>query len=156
MRKKKKLGRGEMTIRLLSKKEQALLKGNQYVKSVSDKAITYTDEFKRHFIAENENGKLPRDIFEEAGLSVDIIGMNRIKTAGKRWRAAYRKSGAEGLQDTRKTKSGRFSDRELTLEEKIARLEAKNQLLRAENELLKKMDLLERQMLNKKLQSKRK
>jgi transposase len=41
-------------------------------------------------------------------------------------------------------------ERELTLEEKIARLEAKNQLLRAENELLKKLDLLERQMLKKK------
>ena len=139
-----------MTKRLLTKKEQALLKENRYVKSVSDKAITYTDEFKRHFIAENENGKLPRDIFEEAGLSADLIGMDRIKTAAKRWRAAYRKSGVEGLQDTRKTNSGRPSECELTLEEKIARLEAKNCLLEAENELLKKLDLLERQMLKKK------
>ncbi len=144
-----------MTKRLLTKKEQALLKENHYVKSVSDKTITYTDEFKRHFISENENGKLPREIFEEAGLSEDLIGIDRIKTAGKRWRAAYRKSGVEGLQDTRKTNSGRSFGRELTLEEKIARLEAKNQLLRAENELLKKLDLLERQMLNRKSKSKR-
>ena len=28
-----------------------------YVKSVSEKEITYTDEFKRHFMAENEKGK---------------------------------------------------------------------------------------------------
>lgn len=144
-----------MTKRLLTKKEQEQLKKNPYVKSVSDKAITYTDEFKRHFITENENGKLAREIFEAAGLSEELIGLDRIKTAGKRWRAAYRKSGVEGLQDTRKTNSGRPLERELTLEEKIARLEAKNQLLRAENELLKKMDLLERQMI-KKLQSKRK
>ena len=144
-----------MTKRLLTKKEQELLKRNPYVKSVSDKAITYTDEFKRHFIAENENGKLPREIFEEAGLSEDLIGIDRIKTAAKRWRAAYRNAGVVGLQDTRKTNSGRPSERELTLEEKIARLEAKNQLLRAENELLKKLDLLERQMLKKKSQSKR-
>ncbi|HCG4536375.1 TPA: IS3 family transposase [Salmonella enterica subsp. enterica serovar Typhi str. AG3] len=128
-----------MTKRLLTKKEQELLKRNPYVKSVSEKAITYTDEFKRHFIAENEQGKLPRDIFEEAGLSVDLIGMDRIKTAGKRWRAAYRNSGIVGLQDTRKMNSGRPSERKLTPEEKIARLEAKNQLLRAENELLKKL-----------------
>ncbi|HWK24265.1 MAG TPA: HTH domain-containing protein, partial [Ureibacillus sp.] len=53
-----------MTKRVLTQKEQALLKENPYVKSVSEKAITYTDEFKRHFIAENENGKLPREIFE--------------------------------------------------------------------------------------------
>ena len=144
-----------MTKRLLTKKEQELLKGNPYVKSISEKSITYTDEFKRHFIAENEQGKLPREIFEEAGLSADLIGMDRIKTAGKRWRAVYRHSGIEGLQDTRKTNTGRPSERELTLEEKIVRLEAKNQLLRAENELLKKLDLLERQMLKKKSQSKR-
>ncbi|MEK4967257.1 IS3 family transposase [Cytobacillus sp. FSL R7-0696] len=127
-----------MTKRLLTKKEQEQLKQNPNVKAVSEKTITYTDEFKRHFIVENENGKLPREIFEESGLNVDLIGMGRIKTAGKRWRAAYRKAGVEGLQDTRKTNSGRPLERELTLEEKIARLEAKNRLLEAENELLKK------------------
>lgn len=145
-----------MTKRLLTKKEQEQLKGNPFVRSVSDKAITYTDEFKRHFIAENENGKRPRDIFEEAGLSVDLIGIERINTAAKRWRASYRKLGSEGLQDTRKINSGRPSERELTLEEKIVRLEAKNKLLQAENELLKKLDLLERQMMTKKSQLKRK
>lgn len=139
-----------MTKRLLTKKEQEQLKQNPNVKAVSEKTITYTDEFKRHFIVENENGKLPREIFEESGLNVDLIGMGRIKTAGKRWRAAYRKAGVEGLQDTRKTNSGRPLERELTLEEKIARLEAKNRLLEAENELLKKLDLHERQMLKKK------
>lgn len=46
-----------MAKRLLTKKEQVQLKENPFVQSVSDKAITYTDEFKRHFIAENENGK---------------------------------------------------------------------------------------------------
>ncbi len=139
-----------MTKRLLTKKEQELLKGNSYIKSVSDKAITYTDEFKRHFIAENVNGKLPRDIFEEAGLSADLIGIDRIKTAAKRWRTAFREAGIEGLQDTRKTNSGRPLERELSIEEKYARLEARARLLEAENELLKKLDLLERQMLKKK------
>lgn len=139
-----------MTKRLLTKKEQEQLNLNPNVVAVSEKAITYTDEFKRHFIAENEKGKLPREIFEEAGLDVDLIGLERIRSSGKRWRASYRKTGIEGLQDTRKTNSGRPSERELTLEEKIVRLEAKNQLLRAENELLKKFDLLERQMLKKK------
>jgi transposase len=81
---------------------------------------------------------------------VELIGIDRIRSSGKRWRGAYRQAGVEGLQDTRKMNSGRPSERELTLEEKIARLEAKNQLLRAENELLKKLDLLERQMLKKK------
>ena len=45
------------------------------------------------FIAENEKGKLPRKIFEESGFDVEIIGMERINSASKRWRAAYRKNG---------------------------------------------------------------
>lgn len=142
-----------MTNRLLTKKEQEQLKCNPNVQAVSEKAITYTDDFKRHFIAENEKGKLPREIFEEVGLDVKLIGLQRISSSGKRWRAAYRQDGVDGLQDTRKMNSGRPSERELTLEEKIARLEAKNQLLQAENELLKKLDLLERQMVKKKLKS---
>ena len=144
------LERNRMTKIYFTKKQQEQLKGNPNVQAVSDKAITYTYNFKRHFIAEYENGKLPREIFEEAGLDVELIGLVRINSAQKRWCAAYRKLGVEGLQDTRKTNSGRSSERELTLEEKIARLEAKNRLLEAENELLKKLDLLERQMLKKK------
>lgn len=144
-----------MTKQLFTKEEQKQLKRNPNVQAVSEKAITYTDEFKRHFIAENDKGKLPREIFEEAGLNVELIGLQRISSARKRWRAAYRQTGVEGLQDTRKTNSGRPSQKEGSLEEKIARLEAKNQLLRAENECLKKLDLLERQMLKKKSQSKR-
>lgn len=139
-----------MTKLLFTKKEQEQLKCNPNVKAVSEKAITYTDEFKRHFIAENEKGNLPREIFGEAGLDVELIGYERVNSSAKRWRIAYRKAGVEGLQDTRKINSGRPFERELTLEEKIAHLEAKNQLLRAENELLKKLDLLERQMLKKK------
>lgn len=144
------IGWNQMTKILLNKKEQEQLKCNQNVKTVSEKAITYTDKFKRHFIAENEKGRFPREIFGENGLDVELIGYERVKSAAKRWRTAYHKDGVEGLQDTRKTNSGRPLERELTLEEKLVRLEAKNQLLSAENELLKKLDLLERQMLKKK------
>ena len=140
----------EMTKRFFTEKEQEQLKCNPYVQAVSEKAITYTDEFKHHFIEENDYGKLPREIFEAAGFDVDLVGLERIASSAKRWRKAYRKVGIEGLQDTRKTKSGRPLERELSMEEKIARLEAKNRLLEAENELLKKLDLLERQMLKKK------
>lgn len=78
------------------------------------------------------------------------IDLKRIESSGKRWLATYRIAGVEGLQDTHKTNSGRPSERELTLEEKLKRLEAKNRLLKAENEQLKKLDLLERQSLKKK------
>jgi hypothetical protein len=121
-----------------------ILSNNQYVKSVSTKGVTYTDEFKRIFIAENENGKLPRHIFEENGFDIEVIGIVRVQRAASRWRTAYNKSGVLGLRDTRKENSGRPTKKEFSLEEKNARLEAQIQLLRAENELLKKLDMMER------------
>ncbi|WP_090997962.1 IS3 family transposase [Bacillus sp. 491mf] len=128
-----------MTKKLFTEKEVQILSRNPYVKSVSEKVITYTDEFKRIFIEENEKGKLPRDIFEECDFDIDVIGMQRVISSGSRWRGAYRENGVFGLRDTRKGNSGRFLERELTLEEKYARLEAERNLLKAENELLKKI-----------------
>ncbi|WOA63392.1 IS3 family transposase [Bacillus mycoides] len=127
-----------MTKKLFTERDIQILSNNPYIKSVSQKGITYTDEFKRIFIEENEKGKLPRNIFEECGFDIDMIGMKRIMSSGSRWRAAYRKNGVFGLRDTRQN-AGRTLERELTLEEKYARLEAERNLLKAENELLKKI-----------------
>jgi len=139
-----------MSKKLFTDEEVNILSKNKYVKNVSSKGITYTDEFKQLFIAENESGKFPRQIFEDAGFDVDILGMKRIKSSGSRWRSAYKYGGANGLQDTRKYNVGRPTTKNLSLEEKYARLEAQIKLLKAENELLKKLDMLERRVLSKK------
>ncbi|PEK70061.1 IS3 family transposase [Bacillus pseudomycoides] len=128
-----------MTKKLFTEKEMQVLSSNPYVKSVSEKGLTYTDEFKRIFIEEDEKGKLPRVIFEECGFDIDVIGIQRVVSSGNRWRASYKENGVFGLRDTRKENSGRKLERELTLEEKYARLEAERNLLKAENELLKKI-----------------
>ncbi len=138
-----------MTKKLFTEKEVQDLSKNPYVKSVSVKGITYTDEFKRIFVEENAKGKLPRDIFEACGFDIDVIGVERVVASGSRWRAAYRENGVFGLRDTRKENSGRSLERELTLEEKYARLEAERNLLKAENELLKKIKLMEGRMKRK-------
>ncbi|MEH7123368.1 IS3 family transposase [Bacillus sp. JJ1773] len=127
-----------MSKKIFTEKEIKLLSTNTYVKSVSSKGITYTDEFKHIFIAEKEKGNFPREIFEECGFDTEILGMNRIESASKRWQKAYKKNGIIGLRDTRAENSGRQIERELSLEEKNARLEAEINLLKAENELLKK------------------
>lgn len=133
-----------MSKKLFSDKEINLLASNPNVKSVSSKGITYTDAFKKLFIIENQKGKSPRQIFEENGFDVDMLGITRVESSGNRWRRAYREDGISGLRDTRADSSGRPTERELTLEEKYAKLEAKHRLLQAENELLKKIRLLER------------
>ncbi|OOG89767.1 hypothetical protein BTH41_05205 [Bacillus mycoides] len=135
-----------MTKKLFTEKEMQVLSSNPYVKSVSEKGLTYTDEFKRIFIEEDEKGKLPRVIFEECGFDIDVIGIQRVVSSGNRWRASYKENGVFGLRDTRKENSGRKLERELTLEEKYARLEAERNLLKAENELLKKIKLMEGRM----------
>lgn len=140
----------KMSNKLFAKEEIKILSKNKYVKNISQKSITYTDEFKGVFIVENEKGKFPREIFEELGFDINILGIERVRSCGKRWRAAYKKDGACGLTDTRKLNSGRPREKELSLEEKYARLEAQNILLKAENELLKKIDILERRLLGKK------
>lgn len=52
-----------MSKKIFSKKEIKQLSINKYVKNVSEKGITYTNEFKLHFIAEYEIGKTSRQIF---------------------------------------------------------------------------------------------
>jgi hypothetical protein len=133
-----------MSKRLFTEKQIKILSTNPYVKSVSLKGITYTEEFKQIFIAQHEMGTPPNKIFEDCGFDVEILGKDRVHSSSMRWRSAYHKEGAFGLKDARKGNSGRSLERELMLEEKYARLEAQNSLLKAENELLKKIRFAER------------
>lgn len=142
-----------MSKKLFTNEEIELLSSNKYVKNISPKAITYTDEFKLLFIAERSNGKLPINIFRDAGFDVDIIGNHRIWCASKRWRNSYIKSGELGLRDTRKLNSGRPLKRELTVEEIIAKKDAEIAYWKAEAELLKKIELQERQVKKGKLKA---
>ena len=129
------------------------LSKNKYVKNVTSKGITYTNEFKLQFIAEYENGKTSRKIFEDAGFDVDVIGIKRIESASLRWRAAYKDKGVLGLEDTRTLNSGRTLNRDLTVEEILAKKDAEIAYLKAELELIKKLELQERQMISKKIPS---
>lgn len=135
-----------MSKKLFSSKEIDILSNNKYVLNVSEKAITYTNEFKIHFIAEYTKGKTSRIIFEEAGFDVEIIGIKRIDCAGNRWRKAFKEQGVLGLDDTRRNNSGRPRERELTKDEIIEKKNAEIEYLKAEVELLKKLELRERQV----------
>lgn len=131
---------------LFTDNEVKKLRKNKYVKNVSNKAITYTDEFKEKVVFETENyKKFPRQVFEECGFDIDILGKKRIENAAYKWRRQYKKLGE--LRDTRKGKSGRILKRELSDAEKLERAEARIKLLEVENELLKKNDMIQRGIL---------
>lgn len=140
------IGELGMSKKLFTDKEIKLLLANPYVKSVSSKGITYTDDFKHIFVTEKEKGKFTREIFEAYGFDPEVIGKRRMDSASKRWREAFKNNGVMGLQDTRKGNSGRPREKNLSLEEKNARLQAELQLLKAENELLKKIRFGERRL----------
>ncbi|WP_443673949.1 HTH domain-containing protein, partial [Metabacillus bambusae] len=125
-----------------------VLQKNPNIERVSERSITYTDSFKNRFMDEYQAGKLPRQIFEENGFDVDIIGIKRIELSAYRWKKAYDKDGLIGLTDSRKTSSGRPLKRELTPSEVIERQEAKIKLLEGQVELLKKLEATERRLLN--------
>ena len=127
-----------MSNKKFTNEEINLLSKNKYVLRVNQNGITYSNEFKIHFIAEYDKGKTTRVIFEESGFNVDILGEDRIRSAGNRWRTAYKTNGITGLDDTRRTKSGRPRKRELTKDEVVAKQKAEIEYLRAEIELLKK------------------
>ncbi|MBX4259627.1 hypothetical protein KTC96_00430 [Clostridium estertheticum] len=139
-----------MSIKIFTEKEVKVLSKNKYVKKVSIKGITYTDEYKRIFIVENEKGKSIKEIFKEHRFDIDVLGNDRIRSAAYRWLTAYRKKGIVGLNDTRKLMCGRSSVKDLPIEERYKHLKVQFNLLKAENELLKKIDILERRLIKKK------
>lgn len=142
-----------MSKKLFSDEEIDILSKNEYVKSVSKRVITYTDDFKTLFIAEYEKGRTPTQIFFDAGFDIDVIGIDRIFNSSKRWRKLYKEFGELRLIDTRQFNSGKPSNRELSMEEIIAKKDAEIAFWKAEAELLKKIELRERQVKRNELKA---
>lgn len=131
-----------MSKNLFTSEEIEQLKQNTCVKSVSEKGITYTKEFRENFIMMNKKGHLPREIFEYHGFDISVLGMSRVVLAAKGWRRAYKIQGALGIDDAHGKHSGRPIQRELTLEEQQQRAQAELEVLKIENELSKKSILM--------------
>lgn len=132
-----------MSNKIFTIEEQEKLRVNPYVKNVTDKSITYTEEFREYFINQYNLGKLPKEIFKEAGFDINILGNERIKSNTKRFKKMSER--IEGFKDTREENSGRPLKRELTDEEKIVKLKEENLKLKQQLEFLKKMEFLARQ-----------
>ena len=96
-------------------------------------------------------GKTPRQIFQDAGFDIQVIGIKRIECARDRQIKAYKEKGVLGLDDKRALNSGRTLNRDLTLEEILAKKDAEIEYLKAELELVKKLEISERQVRNHRL-----
>ena len=132
------------------------LKQNKYVKNVSEKAITYTEEFREVFLLEYNEGKLPSQILTEMGFDCKVLGKKRIQMISHRVRKQALRP--EGLKDTRADNPnvGRPSTRELSQDEIIERQKAEIELLKAKVEFLSDLKRLEREAMWKASKSKKK
>lgn len=124
------------------------ISNNKYIEKCSSKSITYKPEFKLLAIKKYFNeGLSPRMIFEEAGLSIKIVGYARARDSLLRWRKKYKSKGAKGLKESQKGKSGgrppkiKFKNDK----EKIKYLEAKITYMDAENDFLAKLRGIKRE-----------
>ena len=128
-----------MPKRFFDEKEVETLNKNKYVVKASSKLIVYSDEFKDIFIRKSNAGKLNKVIFEEAGFDIEMIGIERVKTASRRWKKVYNENGIIGLINKSKIPSTKEKSEVPEQEEKIKKLEAQIQYLKVENEFLKKL-----------------
>lgn len=121
-----------------SKKDIEILSQNPYVKKVSDKAITYTNDFKVLFMNQYNEGKNAVEIFTDAGFDVRTLGMIRIDCACNRWKKAFWLHGAAGLTDTRKKNSGRPKKHTISKSKLIEMQKNQIEMLTKENEQLRR------------------
>ena len=129
------------------------LEHNPYVKKVSKKAITYTDEFKSIFSEKYREGKPRSIILIEMGFDPHVLGKKRIDKIVANV-AKYEARGGD-YKDLRGS-SGRSSTKALTVEEQIVRLKHQIKYLKQENEFLKKINFLDRLAQQKHLQKQKK
>ena len=88
-----------------SKEDIEKLKNNPYILNISEKAITYTDEFKEEFVELYNKGKMPTEIFRLCEIPPEIIGRKRIDMFA--YRLKKKVEYGEDLVDKRKEFSGR-------------------------------------------------
>jgi len=125
-----------------TEEERKGLENNPFVDKVSHKAITYSQNFKEHFVNEKAVGKGPTQIFREADFNVSVVGPMRIKSFSKRMEQMN--SRLEGFTDLRSEFSGRPRTKVRTQEEEIAYLKHKVALQKQQIDALKKTSFIHR------------
>lgn len=104
-----------MGINHFTKEQTEKLRSNPYVKHVSEKAITYIEEFREEFYIRYQENPFPSKILVEMGFDLHVLGKSRIYNISKRVKAQA--SRPTGFKDTREDMSGRPRHKERTSDE---------------------------------------
>ena len=116
--------------------QQDILRSNPYTAKVTASIISFTKEFKELFYKEYLAGRIPKEILQEYGYPVEILGKKRIWGIAYIIRKEFEKNGS--FDDIRTKKPGE-KPKSLTPEDKIRHLEHQVNYLTQEVEFLKKI-----------------
>ena len=122
-----------MGVNYFSDEQVKELEKNPYVKKVSIKSITYSEEFKELFWIDLQNGMMPGNIFRKYGFDPHMLGSSRTLKFTNRVRK----------------EAGRPYTKNLTIEEQLERLKQKNKILQQENDFLKRVRFINRKQISK-------
>ena len=117
------------------------LSNNPNVIRCNEGTIIYSKDFKIAAVRQRlENGLTPKQIFEEAGFDLDIIGEYIPEERLQLWKNIYQTKGPEGLlSETRGKGGGRPRKQWSSDVERVKYLEAQVAYLKAENDFLAKL-----------------
>lgn len=125
-----------------SKEDIDKLKDNPYILNISEKAITYADEFKEKFVELYNKGKLPTEIFRICEIYPEILGQKRID--GFAYTLKKKIKNGKIIGDERKNNSGKAKNKELSKDEEIKQLKHKIKYQEQQIEFLKKISFVEK------------
>ena len=141
-----------MGVNYFTEEQVKELEKNPYVKKVSNKSITYAEEFKELYWIDYQNGMQPIEIFKKYGFDPYALGSRRRDNFTNRLKKQAARE--DGFKDTRSKNSGRPSTKELSLEVQLERLKHKNEVLQQENDFLKRVRFINRKQITKKSKNK--
>ena len=130
-----------MGVNYFTQEEMKELSDNPYVEKVSEKAITYTQQFREEFYERYSHGERPSNILRSFGIDPKILGERRINGITCRCKKMAKKG---SFEDSREESSGRPRAKERTPEEEIAYLKQKIEFQKQQIEALKKIQFVDR------------
>lgn len=127
---------------LFTEEQMDALRQNPYVYSVTQDTLALTREFKEIFYTEYQKGILPRNILDQHGFDLNVLGTRRIWGISQHIRTEYAKYGEfhEGYHARRAADiSPEGRPQPPTEQEQLKSLQAKVDYLEQEMEFLKKI-----------------
>lgn len=133
----------------LSDSDRKHLLKNKHVLKVLGERVVYTPEFKIHAVQESLRGKLPSEIFRDAGIDISLFRDDYSKDTLKRWKKVHKTRGKQGFKEELRGKNSKGRPKNKFDPDDFESMKERIAYLEAENEFLKKLRALEEQYIKK-------